>query len=116
MSPSNSELVQIGAEALARGAWSDARSSFAAACAQQETPPALEGLALAAWWPDDAALTLQARERAYRLYRRSDDNRGAARMAVALAYDRYSFHGAYAVANGWLRRARPSTLLCASSA
>ena len=100
------ELLAGASEALARGAWEAARSSFAAACARHETPDALEGLALAAWWLDDGAVTLRARERAYRLYRQQGDRRGAARMAVALAYDRYSFHGEHAVANGWLQRAQ----------
>ena len=42
-----------------------------------ETPPeALEGLGLAAWRLDDAAVTFDARERAYRLYRQDGDREG----------------------------------------
>ena len=71
-----------------------------------ETPPeALEGLGLAAWWLDDAAVTFDARERAYRLYRQDGDPKGAARMAIYLAYDYFSFRGEYAVASGWNQRA-----------
>ena len=46
-----------------------------------------------------------ARERAYRLYRKSGDAASAARMATWLAADQLDFHGAWAVASGWLRRA-----------
>src|SRR5215475_12201439 len=49
-------------EALARGAWEDARRAFTDALAQQEGPEALEGLGLAAWWLDDAAAVFDARE------------------------------------------------------
>jgi hypothetical protein len=42
---------------------------------------------MAAWWLDDAAVTLTARERAYQLYRQQGDYPGAARAAIYLAYD-----------------------------
>jgi len=97
--------LRAGSAALARGAWEEARGCFAEARAWQETPEALEGLGMAAWWLDDAMVTFDARERAYRLYRAQGDCRGAARVATYLAYDYYSFRGEYAVASGWLRRA-----------
>ena len=46
-----------------------------------------------------------ARERAYRIYRERDDDLGAARMAVWLAWDTAAFRGEQAIANGWLQRA-----------
>jgi tetratricopeptide (TPR) repeat protein len=97
--------LSAGRAALARGAWEEARACFAAALKEQETPEALEGLGLAVWWLEEAAATFDARERAYRLYRASDDRRGAARLAVALAEDYLTFRGEPAVAHGWLRRA-----------
>ncbi|MEW5985941.1 MAG: LuxR C-terminal-related transcriptional regulator [Chloroflexota bacterium] len=97
--------LDVGQEALARGDWEEARTYFKAALRRQETPEALEGLGMAAWWFDDAAVTLDARERAYHLYRQRGDYQGAARMATYLAYDYYSFRGEYAIANGWFRRA-----------
>jgi len=45
-------------------------ASFADALAREETPEALEGLSWAAWWLDDADAVFDAREQAYRLYRR----------------------------------------------
>ena len=71
-----------------------------------ETPEALEDVSWAAWWKDDAELVFDARASAYRLYKRSGDPAGAARMAIWLACDELDFNGAVAVAGGWLRRAR----------
>ncbi|HYM22039.1 MAG TPA: LuxR C-terminal-related transcriptional regulator [Vicinamibacterales bacterium] len=97
---------RAGDEALARGAWTEARSAFEAALAAEETPEALEGLGTAAWWLDLADIVFDARERAYRLYLARDDRGGAARIAVWLAWDCWAFRGETAVANGWLQRAR----------
>lgn len=103
--PFPSDLLTTGQEALARGAWTEARACFEAALIQQETPETLEGLGMAAWWQDDAVVTFDARKRAYRLYRQQGDYQGAARVATYLAYDYYSFRGEYAIANGWFQRA-----------
>ncbi len=103
--PLPTDPLSAGQEALARGAWEEARACFEAALTQQETPEALEGLGMAAWWCDDATVTFDARERAYHLYRQQGDYQGAARVATYLAYDYYSFRGEYALANGWFQRA-----------
>ena len=71
----------------------------------EESPEALEGLGLAAWWLDLADVVFDVRERAYRIYRERDDSLGAARMAVWLAWDTAAFRGEQAIANGWLQRA-----------
>jgi LuxR family maltose regulon positive regulatory protein len=97
---------QTGDEALARGAWAEARDAFQAALAARETPEALEGLGVAAWGLDLADVLFDARERAYRLFRERDDRVGAARVAVWLAWDCWAFRGENAVASGWLQRAR----------
>lgn len=97
--------IEAGHGALARGAWEEARACFEAALEKEETPEALEGLSWAAWWLDDAGVVFDARERAYRLYRKRGDAAGAARMAIWLAVDHLDFHGALAVASGWLQRA-----------
>jgi LuxR family maltose regulon positive regulatory protein len=99
------DLLTRGREALGRGAWSDARDSFERAVALSETPDALEGLGTAAWWQNDAPAVFEAREHAYRLYRRREDRTGAARMASALALDNVVFRGEEPVASGWLQRA-----------
>lgn len=91
--------------ALQRARWDAAGLLFERALAAGETPEALEGLSWAAWWRDDADAVFEARERAYRLYRKRADAAGAARMATWLTVDQLDFRGAWAVASGWLRRA-----------
>ena len=90
---------------LEAGRWEAARALFAEALAVEETPEALEGLSWAAWWLDDGETVFAARERAYRRYRADGDGAAAARMATWLAADELDFHGAAAVASGWLQRA-----------
>ena len=103
---SSTDPIAAGTDALQRGAWEEARTHFQASLASGETPQALEHLGLAAWWLDDAALTLDARERSFRLYRDLGDPLGAARVAIWLAWDSLAFRGDTAVASGWLERAR----------
>jgi len=98
--------LQIGRDALERGAWADARDAFERSVAEEESPEALEGLGLAAWWLDLADMVFDVRERAYRLYRERNDALGAARVAVWMGWDYWAFRGEDAVANGWLQRAR----------
>src|SRR5215470_7269749 len=95
-----------GNQALQRGAWLEARTAFEHALAVRESPEALEGLGVAAWWLDLSDLLFDVRERAYRLYLGRNDRRGAARLATAIAWDCWAFRGEHAVANGWLQRAR----------
>src|SRR5262245_4830227 len=97
--------IAVGDAALAHGDWDAAREAFEHALETDETPEVLEGLALAAWFRDDAPATLAARERAYQLYRERGDQRGAGRIATWLAWDFTAFRGEAAIANGWLRRA-----------
>jgi ATP/maltotriose-dependent transcriptional regulator MalT len=91
---------------LEAGEWAAALLSFEHALGVEETPEALEGLSWAAWWLDDAETVFDARERAYRLYRKHGCPASAARMATWLAIDQLDFNGAAAVASAWLRRAR----------
>jgi DNA-binding NarL/FixJ family response regulator len=99
------EPLAAGWALLGDAEWVAARAAFAAALRREETPAALEGLSWAAWWLDDAEAVFDARQRAYRLYRRSGESASAARMATWLAADQLDFRGAAAVARGWLRRA-----------
>jgi DNA-binding CsgD family transcriptional regulator len=98
--------VDAGRAALRRGDWEVARVAFERSSQAEENPEALEGLGLAAWWLDRADLVFDAREHAYRLYRERNDNLGAARMAVWLAWDTAAFRGEQAIANGWFQRAQ----------
>ena len=97
--------LDAGQAALARGDWPAARLAFDTALQVEESPEALEGLGLAAWWLDQADVVFDVRERAYRLYRERDDQVSAARLAVWLAWDTAAFRGEQAIANGWLQRA-----------
>jgi LuxR family transcriptional regulator, maltose regulon positive regulatory protein len=103
--PSISDRLEAGWAELGRGRWGSARACFEEALADEATPAALEGLSWAAWWLDDAETVFDARARAFALYRKRGDAAAAARMATWLAADQLDFHGAAAVANGWLRRA-----------
>lgn len=99
-------LLLIGTEALAQGAWQQAREHFEAAIAAHESPEAHDGLSWAAWWLNDAAAVIRSREAAYRLYRQRGDDLSAARMAMWAGCDHIDFHGDVAVGRGWLSRAR----------
>src|SRR3954468_17508780 len=92
--------------ALDRGAWREARAELELLLAERESAEAFEHLGLAAWWLDDAALTFSSRERAFALYRNDGDVVGAARVATWLVWDNLAFRGDFAVASGWLERAR----------
>jgi ATP/maltotriose-dependent transcriptional regulator MalT len=98
--------LTAGRTALDAGNWQQAQHAFERALAIDETPEALEGLGLAAWWLDLAAVVFDARERAYRAYRKRGDQLSAARMAVWIAWDSAAFRGEEGVAKGWLERAR----------
>src|ERR671910_1094617 len=100
-----SDPLATGWARLAEGEWDAAKASFEGALADEESPDALEGLSWAAWWLDDAEATFDARERAFRLYRKRGEPASAARMATWLAADQLDFRSAIAVASGWLHRA-----------
>ena len=96
------EAVAAAWEALSRGSWHEALALLDGA---EDDPEALEAVGVANWWLDDAEGTIEARERAYRLYRERGDRESAARVAGALAWDSVLFGGRTAVARGWLDRA-----------
>jgi DNA-binding CsgD family transcriptional regulator len=97
--------LAAGREALSRGEWEQALSCFEAACERNRSAEAVEALAMAAWWLDNAQLAMDSREHAYRQYRERGDAAGAARMAIWLGWDSLAFRGEPAVARGWLQRA-----------
>jgi LuxR family transcriptional regulator, maltose regulon positive regulatory protein len=99
------DQVEAGWAALRSGDWEGARRCFEEAVAGEETPEAFEGLGWAGYCSDDERLTLDTRERAFRLYRDRGDDSSAGRMAALLAIDFLEFRGESAVAKGWLQRA-----------
>jgi LuxR family transcriptional regulator, maltose regulon positive regulatory protein len=102
---SSADQLEAGWAGLSEGQWERARARFEEALAAEETPEALEGLGWAGYCLDDAALTFDSRERAYRLYRERGERSSAARVAAWLAGASLEFRGEVAVANGWLQRA-----------
>jgi hypothetical protein len=98
--------LHAGSDALSRGQWEEVRARFEAALGEGESAEAVEALAMATWWLDDADVTVASRERACCLYREQGDVAAAARMAIWLAWDTLSFRGEPAIASGWLQRAR----------
>jgi len=99
------KLMSDGHQAMDRTDWAEAKNCFEQALQIKETPELLESLGLAAWWLDDAETTFESREKAFQLYRVQGNARGAARVAISIAYDYFSFRGEYALSNGWSRRA-----------
>ena len=97
--------LAAGREALSRGEWEQALAYFEAASERNRSAEAIEALAMAAWWLDNAQLAIESREHAYRLYRERGDAAAAARMAIWLGWDSLAFRGESAVARGWLQRA-----------
>jgi LuxR family transcriptional regulator, maltose regulon positive regulatory protein len=105
ISSSAEQKIDAGRKALERTEWTEARACFESAIQDKETPEAFELLGRAAWWLDDAEAALNAREKAYRMYRKCGDCRSASRVAIALSYDYLSFRGEHVISNGWSRRA-----------
>lgn len=91
--------------ALRSGRWVEARDRFTVLAATTGDAEAYDGIAQAAWWLDDAAACLEAREAAYRTFRAAGDDKGAARAAASLGYDSMLFGRGGAVGRGWLARA-----------
>jgi LuxR family maltose regulon positive regulatory protein len=98
------EALERGNEALAAGAWAEARGCFEEALASSDAAELWEGLSWAAWWLEDGARSIEAREQAYRRFKQRGDLRGAGRMAIWLAMDHVEFRNEYAVAQGWFAR------------
>ena len=100
MPPTTAARIADGEDALRRGAWEHARTAFTAVIDAEPTGAAWEGLGWAAWWLSDEALTLRAREAAYRAYRSEGDEAAAGRVAAWLVSDYREFRGEDAVARG----------------
>ncbi len=102
--PRSPKATTAGWDALARGAWEEARARFEAAAGSGDVAD-LEGLSWAAWWLEETDTCIVAREGAYRAYRAAGDDRSAGRMALWLADDHADLRGEPAVAEGWFSRA-----------
>ncbi|MFE6964696.1 LuxR C-terminal-related transcriptional regulator [Agromyces sp. NPDC057679] len=93
-----------GLDALGARDWQQAATLLEEAAADEPSAAVLEALGTAYFWTDHAA-TIEVRERAYREYRSARDPYGAARVAIALAWDHVNFRNEESVAEGWLQLA-----------
>ena len=92
--------------AAARQAWRQAYGVYSGLDAAESLLPSdLESWAEAAWWSGKLDEAIALRERAHTAFNATGDKPGAARMALALAWD-YEGRGAFAVSHGWLATAR----------
>jgi class 3 adenylate cyclase len=98
------ESLEAARAAADRQAWRAAYDGYAALGRDVLDAPDLERYAESAWWRGKLDEAIALRERAYTAYVASDDERGAARMALTLCWD-YESRGAFAVSNGWLANA-----------
>jgi DNA-binding CsgD family transcriptional regulator/predicted negative regulator of RcsB-dependent stress response len=96
--------LEAGWTALASGDWERARASFEESLLRGETPATLEGIGWGCQMLNEDQLTIDVRERAYRLYLDRGDRGSAGRVAAWLSADYLMFRGEPAVANGWLQR------------
>lgn len=91
---------------LNRGDADAAMERFQAACFQERSGAALEGLARAHYVRTDYRTAIVAHEDAYATYGREGDRLGAARVARMLAWITGNVFGEWAVRAGWIARAR----------
>ncbi|MFC5728078.1 MULTISPECIES: helix-turn-helix transcriptional regulator [Nocardioides] len=104
-SPPAQDLIAAGELALAEGEWDRAYRTFEAALARETSPEGFDGLARALWWLDRSAEAIDARVRAYALFRRAGYMARAVRIALWLAHEYSAVHGNEPAAEGWLARA-----------
>ncbi len=103
---SQAATVSRAEEALAAGAWLEARGLFEASLTDGDDARAHDGLGRTMWWLGSPDLAIEHRERAFAAYRAAGDTAAAAEIAVWLAREHLSVYANDAVANGWLARAR----------
>ncbi|MCW2632646.1 MAG: hypothetical protein JWR88_1608 [Pseudonocardia sp.] len=99
-------LLADGRAALDRADWPSARRSFQVASHRQETPQALDGLAQALFFQGEYGASIEARERAFELFRVAGDDVKAASCARFVAFLYGAVYGNGAGSGGWLARAR----------
>jgi DNA-binding NarL/FixJ family response regulator len=119
--PFQPQLVEAGREALARGAWEEARSAFERALYTGDRDAAkhsfravpdpegdaeiLSGLAEALWWLGEIRESLDCWERAYSGFRQRPDPAQAAFVAFQLGMLYDANLGNHAASSGWMARA-----------
>jgi LuxR family maltose regulon positive regulatory protein len=97
--------VEAGRAALAVGDWESARDAFQRSLDAGPSASAFEGLGLASRWLGAQDAAIRSLQQAYRLHRRADERRAAARVALQLCLCEFYFHDDIAVGLGWVERA-----------
>jgi LuxR family maltose regulon positive regulatory protein len=104
---STDSAVEAAHLALADADWTRACVLFREATKKDpSSAEAWAGLAAGAYWVPEEETILEARERAYHLYRGRGETSKAAEMAAWLAVDWVELRGQIGLANGWLQRAK----------
>ena len=87
--------------AAQRQAWRAAYAAFGEVDTTKLSAADLENYGEAAWWSGKVDEAIRHREKAFAGYTSEGDTRGAARLAMTLAWD-YEGKGSFAVASGWM--------------
>ncbi len=119
--PESTATIEAGQEALARGAWEEARSTFErtlhtgdrdaakhssrAVLDPEESAEIFSGLAEALWWLGEIRKAFDCWERAYSGFRQRTEPAQAAFVAIQLALLYNANLGNHAAAAGWVARA-----------
>jgi len=104
-SASAADPIEVGRDALARHAWSEAFERFSQADRDGQLSGAdLEALALAAFFSAHADLDLDIKERAFKAHVAEGNEVRAAYLALDLAHS-HTFAGKHSIAAAWVRRA-----------
>ncbi len=98
------DVVGLGREAAARGAWREAYDLLGSVDSSELSPGDLELIAEATSWTGPTERCIDAAERAFNGYLSGDDLTSAARIALRLARGYYLL-SAGSVAAGWMKRA-----------
>lgn len=99
------DFLKSGREALAVGAWEEARSLLEQAVRSEPSPEALEELSWAYWWLNDMPRVFKFRTEAHHAFLAKNDKPGASRTASWLGLSYLEYSGEFAIANGWFQRA-----------
>jgi DNA-binding CsgD family transcriptional regulator len=98
--------IDLAEAALADRDWTRVRELLRSLPENAASDRGLEMLATAAWWLDDVATSITARERLFRLRRERGEGAAAATVAIQLAWDNTIGRRDAAIASGWAERAR----------
>ena len=106
MAGSPRDRVEQGREALRAGDAIGARAAFQEALSNGPSGAALEGMSAASYVLLEFSRSIDEMERAYAAFRSDDDGPGAVRTARTLGYLHGSTSGDWAIAGGWIARAK----------